>query len=272
MTSTSWRDHPDSTSVDLNSCNRSNILQDDAADSARQGKYSMRKYLAGAAALAVFASPIHAQDAAATVAPEANAPALQAAAVTEGVVLAANTELVLTINSPLSSQDARLGDKFSLSLAKDLMIGKDLLIPRGTRAVGQVTYRTGKGGFGKSGKMELDFRYLDFNNQRIPIEGHYRQEGEGNSAATVGAVLAAGVIGGLIVHGRSARIPEGREFTVRTVDAIPVTTPTAAGRPALIAANYTPTAVNLQVMTDKERKAFEKATKASQRDASRSKG
>ena len=105
--------------------------------------------------------------------------------------------------------------------------------------------------------------------QRIPIEGRYRQEGEGNSAATVGAVLAAGVIGGLIVTGKTARIPEGREFTVHTVDAIPATAGTGNGVPALIAVSYAPSAVNLQVMTDKERKALEKATKAAQRKAER---
>ena len=105
--------------------------------------------------------------------------------------------------------------------------------------------------------------------QRIPIEGRYRQEGEGNSAATVGAVLAAGVIGGLIVTGKTARIPEGREFTVHTVDAIPATAGAGNGVPALIAASYAPSAVNLQVMTDKERKALEKATKAAQRKAER---
>ena len=46
-------------------------------------------------------------------------------------------------------------------------------------------------------------------------------------------------------------------------------TGTGNGVPALIAVSYAPSAVNLQVMTDKERKALEKATKAAQRKAER---
>jgi hypothetical protein len=225
----------------------------------------MNRRLAVLAALAAVSSPALAQSQApapaapaAAQAPAAAAPAEPAAA---AAVLPANSEVVLSLNEPLSSEDKRLGDNISLSVAQDVKANGAVVIPRGTRAIGQVTYRKGKGGFGKSGKLELDFRYVDLDGRRIPIEGHYRQEGDGNGAAAVGAVLAAGVIGGLIVHGHSARIPQNHEFTVHLVDAIPVAAPATEGGPALIAASYTPSAVDMHVMTDKERKAAEKAAK-----------
>jgi hypothetical protein len=193
-----------------------------------------------------------------------SAPAVAPAA----MVLPANSEVVLSLNEALSSDDKRLGDMVSLTVSQDVKANGAVVIPHGTRGVAQITYRKGKGGFGKSGKLDLDFRYVDYNGQHIPIEGHHHQEGDGNGAAAVGAVLAAGVIGGLIVHGHSARIPQGHEFVVHMVDAIPLA-PAADGGPALIAASYTPSHVDTHIMTPKERKAAEKAAKDAAKAAER---
>ena len=206
-------------------------------------------------------APAQAAPAAAPAPVAAPAPAPQA------LVLPSNSEVILSLNEPLSSDDKRLGDMVSLTVSQDVRANNLVVIPHGTRGVAQITYRKGKGGFGKSGKLELEFRYVDYNGQHIPIEGHFRQEGDGNGAAAVGAVLAAGVIGGLIVHGHSARIPQGHEFTVHMVDSIPLAAPATDGAPVLIAASYTPSPVNTHVMTDKERKAAEKAAKAAAVDA-----
>ena len=231
----------------------------------------MKTRLAILAALAAVSSPALAQSQApapaappVAAAPAAAAPAAPAADV---AMLPANAEVILRLNEPLSSEDKRLGDNFSMTVAQDVKANGAIVIPRGTRAVGQVTYRKGKGGFGKSGKIELDFRYVDYDGRHIPLEGHYRQEGDGNGAAAVGAVLAAGVIGGLIVHGHSARIPQEHEFTAHVVDAIPFAPGASESSPALIPASYTPSAVNMHVMTDKERKAAEKAVKSGAQQA-----
>ena len=117
--------------------------------------------------------------------------------------------------------------------------------------------------------MDVDFRYLDLNGQRLPLEGHHRQEGESRTGATVGAVLAAGVIGGMFVKGKGARIAEGREFTARTIEAIPVSLSGAEGSMALFAPGYTPQRVSMDVPTKKERKAMAKAEKAKKDKPSR---
>lgn len=183
-----------------------------------------------------------------------------AAPMASEVVLPANSEVVLTMNSTVSSKSHRLGEKFSLTVAQDVKANGMTVIPRGTRAVAQITRRTGKGGFGKAGKMDFDFRYLDHNGLRIPIEGRHHQAGDSRTGATVGAVVAAGLVGGMLVKGKSARIEEGREFTVRTVDAIPLTF--ADNGAAVISASYTPARVTMMTETDKQRKAREKAEKA----------
>ena len=214
--------------------------------------------LAGAALLlapsAAFAQDVPAAQPAVV---ETQAAAPMAAA---EVVLPANSEVVLTMNETVSSKSHRLGEKFSLTVAQDVKVDNMVVIPRGTRAVAQITRRTGKGGFGKSGKMDFTFRYIDYDGRQIPIEGRHHQAGEGRTGATVGAVVAAGLVGGMLVKGKSAKIEEGREFTARTLEPIPVVM--ADNGAAVISASYTPARVSMMAETDKQRKAREKAEKA----------
>jgi hypothetical protein len=147
--------------------------------------------------------------------------------VAAGATLPSNTEIVLRLNSELTSKKARAGDTFVGSVAQDVMLGNMVVIPRGTPAHGVVTYRTGKGSFGKSAKMNYEFRSIELNGQRLPVSGQFRQEGSGNTGATVGAVAAAGLVGGLFVTGKSAVVGTDRDLRVHTTTAIPVTLPGA---------------------------------------------
>ena len=223
--------------------------------------------------VSVFASaPVHAQGnqpapMVTTPAVAETVPAIQPAIVavrpaTVDTLLPANTEVLLVTNAIISSESHRKGEKFSVSVAQDVKVDGRVVIPQGTRAVGLVTNRTGKGGFGKSGKIDLGFRYIDLNGVRIPVEGRHHQEGNGKGAAAIGATLAVGVIGGLMVKGKNARIEEGREFAVRTVDAVPVSFGAETGTPAVIAASYVPSKIDLTVESEKQRKAREKAERA----------
>lgn len=162
--------------------------------------------------------------------------------------IAAGLSIPLALTAELSSSRNREGETFALTVTQDVVSDGIVVIPRGTRGVGEITLRSGRGMFGKSGKMELSFRYLDMDGVRVPLDGTHFQAGEGNTAGTIGAVLAVGVVGGMVVTGRSANMPEGREFTARTIDALPVMVlPPAPGsydRPqARLAANYTPSAI-----------------------------
>ena len=155
---------------------------------------------------------------------------------TQLVRLPANTPVTLSMNNELHSRTAREGDTFPMTVVQDVMVDGHVLIPRGSRAVGELVWRTGRGAFGKSAKIEVALRYIEMAGRRIPLNGYYRQEGEGNTAATVGAVLGAGVIGGLIVTGRCAIIPAGRELQARTIDEVPFEVSGEA--PAILSATY----------------------------------
>lgn len=181
------------------------------------------RHAAGLAAIAL-AVPISAQD----VTPPPVLQALQQAPA-PAAVLPANTPISLTVNDEITTKGKKFseGDTFSLSVSQPVMLGNYVVIPRGARGMGRITWLTSKGAFGKSGKMDIALEYVEVGNTRIPIEGSYRQEGEGNTVATVGGVVLAGVFAGFIT-GKSARIPEGRELTAHTKIDLPVALPAGA--------------------------------------------
>lgn len=144
-----------------------------------------------------------------------------------GNTLPSNTEVWLSLNSSLTSKAAKVGDKFDLTVSRDVMAGDYVVIPRGTQGHGQLSYRTGKGAFGKSAKIEFDLVDVQVGQRFIPLAGHYRIEGEGNTGAAVGAVVAVGVFGALVT-GHSATASQGSEWKAYTKEPIMLALPPAS--------------------------------------------
>ncbi|MFC3097401.1 hypothetical protein [Alteraurantiacibacter palmitatis] len=140
--------------------------------------------------------------------------------------LPANTEILLRMNQEVTTRGDSWseGDSFAMSVVHPVMLGGYVVIPAGTRAVGRITYLTNRGAFGKSGKMDIELQYLELGGQRVNLDGTYRQEGEGNTLATVGGVVVAGVFAGFIT-GKSAVIPQGRELMATLEQDVPVSLP-----------------------------------------------
>jgi len=139
----------------------------------------------------------------ATAAPPASPPAL--------VRLPAGTPIRFTTNGAIDSRSIRQGQRFGLTVADDVIVGAQLLIPRGTAAVGEVEALSDRGSFGQGAKFTLVPLFVDFGGQRINLTG--RTESEGRSqvgAAAVTTVLIGGV--GLLITGRSATLPAGSEL------------------------------------------------------------
>jgi hypothetical protein len=126
-------------------------------------------------------------------------------------VLSAGTPITLAVAEEVNSSTHREGDKFKLTVLNDVAVGQAVVIPRGTPASAEITWRTGKGAFGKSGKMEFELRSIELGGKPLPLTGSFRQEGEGNTVATGVGVIAIGVFAGFIT-GKRARLPIGREL------------------------------------------------------------
>jgi hypothetical protein len=141
------------------------------------------------------------------------------------ITLPSNTEVILRMSDELTTKGGQIkvGHVFRLTVAFDVRSQGVVVIPAGTPATGEVTMRTGKAVFGKSGKMEVELRQIDLYGRRIPVTGKYQQNGEGNTLAAVGAFVVAGAL--LFVTGKSAVIPRGRELVAYTVASEPFPVP-----------------------------------------------
>jgi hypothetical protein len=92
-----------------------------------------------------------------------------------------------------STAELRRGDMFDVVVMQGVIKDGFVVIPRGTIGHARVSWMTGKGGFGKSGKMEFDLNDLEIDGQYVPVSGHYRVKGKGRT----GEVIVAWVVGGV---------------------------------------------------------------------------
>ena len=113
-----------------------------------------------------------------------------------GSALPSNTDVWVSLDRKLDSRNLKVGDPLTFKVSRDVMYGNYIVIPRGTQAIGRISYRTGRGAFGKSAKVEFDVDSIQLPGRTIPVSGHFRIAGDGNTGATLGAVALAGVVGG----------------------------------------------------------------------------
>jgi hypothetical protein len=149
-------------------------------------------------------------------------------------ILAAGTAVTVVMDEDVSTRTARVGDQFYVVLRDDLVLAPDVVIPKGTRGRGEVTFATNKGVFGKPGILGISLRYLDLDGQIIPLDGRYREEGKNNDGAAAATMFAVG-IAAVFVTGKASVIPKGRELRARIGEdvmaiapAMPVPTPAEA--------------------------------------------
>lgn len=159
------------------------------------------------------------------------------------IVLSPNSEVVVTPNDTITTKGRAIkeGHKFRISTMFDVMQDGYVVIPKGTVGEGTVTWLTSKGAFGKSGKMEVSFDWLELAGRRIALTGNFRQEGEGNTGATVGTAVAVGVFSAFVT-GRSATLVNGQQLRARTAEPLSFLVPDNAAHVTTGILAPTPTA------------------------------
>jgi hypothetical protein len=143
-------------------------------------------------------------------------------------MLPSNSDIWVSLDNELNSKKARVGDPVAFKVSRDVMVGSYVVIPRGTPAIGRVTFRTGKGAFGKSAKMEFDIDSVQLPSRTVPVSGHYRIEGQGNTGATVATAVAVGVFSAFVT-GHSAIAAQGSEWKASTKESIAIATSAVGG-------------------------------------------
>lgn len=124
------------------------------------------------------------------------------------ITLQRGTVIPLVLRQALSSRTNVKGDLFEMVVAADVRVGERVLIPAGSRAVGELTRCEPKGAFGRSGKIEARALYVVIGNRTIRTTGLLAARGEGAPAETVLATVAAGALS-FIVTGKSATLAAG---------------------------------------------------------------
>jgi hypothetical protein len=166
--------------------------------------------LAAAAAYAALAGQLH-------------EPAVSGSgpAAASGLVLRAGTPVPLVTSADLSSRTARQGQRFDLAVASDVLVDGMVVIPKATRATGEVARIVEKGMFGKAGKLEVRILFLELAGRRIRLDGGTGEKGESGLGVSAVAVVLVGALGGFVT-GKSAVIPAGTSFSGYIYEDLPL--------------------------------------------------
>jgi hypothetical protein len=132
-------------------------------------------------------------------------------------VMLSGAEVRMLTRTELNSQASRLGDRFELTVACDVIHNGQTVIPAGSVATGEVTRVRKKGGWGRSGILETRLISVRAGDRQYRLRGIAGDRGRAGTAAVVGAVLLSPLIVapfmGFFVTGTSAVVPPN-SFTV----------------------------------------------------------
>lgn len=142
---------------------------------------------------------------------------------TKDTVLSKGQPVRIRLLGKLDSSITQKGQKVDIEVARDVVIGSELVIPKGTRGHGIVTEVSPAGRLGRDGKITLelkDVRTLDAVAVPLAFDESTQKLNESMQLA-LGAGLAGfivfgpvGALGAFFVQGKDVNIPDGTEFYV----------------------------------------------------------
>jgi len=165
------------------------------------------------ATMAQQATPQPTPAAAATPAGTEAAPAAPAATQADAAkpataTLKEGTEVKLKLAQGISSKTAAVGDPVELLLDEDIVVANAIVAQKGSRALAKVSDVKKAGMVGKGGALNLRLEYLKAGDTRIKLRGAQGKAGDNKTGATVGLVVAFGIVG-FMKHGKQAEVKEG---------------------------------------------------------------
>lgn len=124
------------------------------------------------------------------------------------VLIPRGTEILLVTTMPLSSERNVKGDLIRMTVSNDVVVQGQVVIPRGSIAVGELTRAERKGAFGSSGKLEARMLYVTVDGAKYRIGGSVGVRGRSGTTGTVATALAVGTLA-FVVTGKRAEIATG---------------------------------------------------------------
>lgn len=123
-------------------------------------------------------------------------------------VLRAGTAVPLQTLDVLDTRRNHQGDRFALTVTEDVQVGPWTVIPKGSRATGEIARLVPRSSLGESGRMELMLLYVEVASTRIRLDGRVGTSAGGGTADSI-ATTAFAYAFAPFVTGKSAVLPAG---------------------------------------------------------------
>jgi len=127
--------------------------------------------------------------------------------VAQRLLLKSGTAIPLVAASALTSKTSKIGDSITMKVARDVVVGGQVVIPADAIAVGEVTGVRTRGVMCRSGKIDAKLRYIEINGERVPLTLAVTVKGK----STMGA---AGAIAGFLAFGPLAAVVTGKSAVI----------------------------------------------------------
>lgn len=129
----------------------------------------------------------------------------------EPIVVPAGTAITVSLGSALGSKLSQVGQTFTGSVAKDVLVRQAVAIPQGTNVSGTVTDAKPLGKLAGGAMLQVRLDSIAMNGSDIPVQAAARtftQKGKGKRTAVMagGGAALGGLIGGLAGGGKGAAI------------------------------------------------------------------
>lgn len=147
----------------------------------------------------------------------------------EAVTIPHDEVFKITINQPLNTEKNEVGDKFTFTVAEDIVIDNLLVVPEGTTGEGVISKLKKARSFGRPAEIDLKFLNIptvakDIFDAEQGKEAQERSETEmhaaGASVAGVAILGPIGMVGGFFVKGHAIEYPVNQAFFVQPVESI----------------------------------------------------
>jgi hypothetical protein len=140
------------------------------------------------------------------------------------VTLPKDSVMKIEFAKELGNKISKVGDEVAFKAADNLFVNDVLVLPKGATGVGKVKKVVQPGMFGKDGRVDIDFMYINgVDGTKIPVfVGELaKQQAKSYAGAAIGGMIIlgpVGVVGGAFVKGSSVVIPEGSVTYVQTTE------------------------------------------------------
>lgn len=129
----------------------------------------------------------------------------------EPLMVPAGTAITVSLGSSLGSKLSQSGQTFSGTLAKDVMVGEKIAIPKGAAVSGTVTDAKPLGKFAGGAVLQVQLNSITHKGAELAVQANpltFSQKGKGKRTAVLagGGAAVGGIIGALAGGGKGAAI------------------------------------------------------------------